>query len=186
MKLETKRLILRELEQGDQKQLIEGINNLNISKWLLVVPYPYNKKDADWWIKNCIKNYKKKDKETYPLAIELKEEKKIIGGIGLDDINKFQGRASVGYWIAEPYWKKGYASEALSELLKFAFNKLKLRRIEANVFVGNPASGKLLEKFGAKLEGTLRKASKCKADGKIKEDYVYGLLKEEWKPLVGG
>ena len=186
MKLETERLILRELRKGDEEDLITGLNNLNITKWMLVVPYPYTKKDAEWWVKDCIKNYKKKDKESYPFTIELKEEGKIIGGIGLDDVNRFQGRASIGYWIAEPYWKKGYASEALNELLKFAFNKFKLRRIEANVFVGNPTSGQLLEKFGAKLEGTLRKASKCKADGKIKGDYVYGLLKEEWKPFVGG
>lgn len=181
MKLETKRLILREWKQGDQKQEIEGINNLNVSKWLLVVPYPYTKKDADWWVNHCIEKYKKKKKEGYPFAIELKEGKKVIGGIGIDKIDKSQGKASVGYWIAEPYWKKGYGSEALRELLKFAFDKLKLRRIEAGVFAGNPSSGKLLEKFGAKLEGTKRKSRVCKADGKIKDEYIYGLLKEEWK-----
>jgi RimJ/RimL family protein N-acetyltransferase len=183
MKLETKRLILREWKKGDEKDLIEGINNLNITKWLLVVPYPYKKKDADWYINHCKEKYRKKKKEGYAFAIELKEEKKSIGGISLDHVNKEQGTGTVGYWIAEPYWQNGYGSEALNELLKFAFNKLKLRRIGASVFPGNPSSGKLLEKFGAKLEGKKRKSAKCKADGKIKDEISYGLLKEEWRKL---
>ncbi len=183
MKLETKRLRLRVLKKGDQKQLIEGINNLNVTKWLLVVPYPYTKKDADWYIKHCTEKHKKKKKDSYSFAIELKKDKKIIGGISLDKIDKVQGTASVGYWIAQPYWKKGYASEALNELLKLAFNKVRLRKIEADVFAGNPSSGKLLEKFGAKLEGTKRKQAKSKATGKIHDAWAYGLLKEEWRKL---
>jgi RimJ/RimL family protein N-acetyltransferase len=183
MKLETKRLILREWKKGDEKQLIEGINNLNVTKWLFLVPYPYTKKDSNWWINHCSENRRKKGRDNFSLAVELKDQNKVIGGASLDDVNKFKGSATIGYWIAEPYWKKGYGSEALNELLKFAFNKLKLRRVEATIFVGNPSSGKLFEKFGAKLEGKKRKSIKCKADGKIKDEYVYGLLKEEWKKI---
>lgn len=183
MKLETKRLILRDWRNGDQKDTIEGINNLNITKWLLVVPYPYTKRDADWWIGHCKKKQKKGIREGYSLAIELKSEKKVIGGISLDHVDTFQGNASIGYWIAEPYWKQGFGSEALGELLKFAFNKLKLERVEAGVVVGNPSSGKLLEKFGAKQEGLKRNAIRCKADGIIKNEYVYGLLKEDWRKM---
>lgn len=183
MKLETEKLILREWKQGDQKDSIKGLNNLNVTKWLLLVPYPYTRKDANWWIKHCIEGYNKKKREKYQFAMELKEKKEVIGGIGIDKVDKLQGKASVGYWIAEPYWNKGYGSEALNEILKFAFDKLKLRRIEAGVFAGNPSSGKLLEKFGAKLEGTKRKSCVCKADGKIKDELFYGLLKEEWRSL---
>lgn len=183
MKFETKRLILKEWKKEDRNELVKKLNNLNISKWLLVVPYPYTKKDADWWINHCSKNQKKKKKENYAFAIELKEERKIIGGVSLDNINEFQGKASLGYWVAELYWRKGYGSEALNELLKFAFNKLRLRRLEADIFAGNLSSGKLLEKFGAKLEGKLRKDAKCKATGKIHDTYTYGLLKEDLELL---
>jgi RimJ/RimL family protein N-acetyltransferase len=183
MKLTTKRLILREINNKDAKSIQENINNLNVSRWLLVVPYPYTKKDAKWWINHCKEEYKKKKRERYNFGIELKSEKKIIVGIGLGKIDKSQGTAEVGYWLGEKYWKYGYGSEALNEILKFAFNKLKLRRIGANVFAGNPSSGKLLEKFGAKLEGIKRKASICKADKKIKDDLFYGLLKEEWRKI---
>ena|SRR3989344_1673024 len=181
MEIKTKRLILREINNKDAKDIQKNINNLNVSKWLLVVPYPYALKDAKWWIKNCQEEYKTKKRKKYNFGIELKREKRIIGAIGIDKVDEFQGTASVGYWLGEDYWGRGYGSEALNEILKFAFNKLKLRRIGAGVFAGNPSSGRLLEKFGAKLEGTKRKGAKCKADGKIKDELIYGLLKEEWK-----
>jgi RimJ/RimL family protein N-acetyltransferase len=181
MKLETKRLILRPLKDSDAKSIVENINDLNISKWLLVVPYPYKLKDAKQWIGHNKKGWRKKDKSDYSFGIELKEEKKIIGGMGLHKVDKFQGRADVGYWLGKKYQRKGYGSEALKALLDLAFKKLKLRRVEAGVFVGNPSSGKLLEKFGAKKEGIKRKALIAKADKKIKDEFMYGLLKEEYK-----
>ena len=174
--LKTKRLILREINKKDEKQIIENINNLNVSRWLLVVPYPYRKKEAKWWI-----NHVREKKEDYQFAIELKDEKAYIGGIGLTKVDKFQGTATIGYWIGEKYWGKGYGTEALGAVLNFAFNKLKLRRVEAGVFVGNHASGKLLEKFGAKLEGIMRKAKRCKATKEIIDEQMYGILKEEFK-----
>ena len=181
MKIKTERLILREWEQKDKKDIIEGINNLRVSKWLLSVPFPYKKKDVNWWIKHCQEKLKKKKRESYELAIELKKEKKVIGGFALAHFDKTQGTATLGYWLNEKYHNKGYGTEALGKLIEFAFEKLKLRRLNACVFVRNPSSGRLLEKFGAKKEGLKRKSQVCKADGKIKDDIVYGLLKSEWK-----
>lgn len=180
MKLVTKRLILRPGTKKDVKDVVEGINNLNVSRWLLVVPYPYKRKDALFWINICKKNKKKE----HHYMIELKSEKKIIGGIGIQDIHKQCQSAQVGYWINEKYHGQGYGSEALNAVLKFAFEKLRFRRIEAAVFVGNPSSGKLLEKFGGVQEGLKRKSEVCKADGKIKDAYIYGILKEDWKNAV--
>ncbi len=181
MKLTTKRLILRPLKNSDAKSIFENINDIEVTKWLLVVPYPYKLKDAKDWVKHNKEKWKKRKKENYIFGIELKKEKEVIGGISLNKVDKFQGKASVGYWLGKKYWNKGYGSEALKSILDFAFKKLKLRRIEAEVFVGNPSSGKLLEKFGVKREGLKRKACRCKADSKVKDEYIYGLLKEEYK-----
>ncbi len=181
MKLTTKRLILRPLKNSDAKSIAENINDLEVTKWLLVVPYPYKLKDAKEWVKHNKEKWKKRKKEDYTFGIELKEEKIIIGGIGIHKIDKFQGKAKVGYWLGRKNWNKGYGSEALKAILDFAFKKLKLRRIEAGVFVGNPSSGRLLEKFGGKREGLKRKSCKCKADKKIKNEYIMGLLKGEYK-----
>jgi len=143
----------------------------------LVVPYPYKLKDAKWWINKCLKEnkQKKKIKNNYNLIIEGKKEKSLIGGIGLMHVDIFQGKAEVGYWLGEKYWREGYGTEALGEVLKFAFNKLKLRRVYADILAGNPSSGKLLEKFGFKKEGFGRKAVRCKASGNISDTINYGL-----------
>lgn len=55
-----------------------------------------------------------------------------------------------------------------------------MRRIENGFFEGNEASRKLQEKLGYKVEGFKRKAIRCRADGIIKNEYITGLLKEEW------
>ena len=66
-------------------------------------------------------------------------------------------------------------------MIDFAFRTLKLNRLEAGVFAGNPSSGKLLEKFGFKEEGFKRKGARSKADGKIKDEVMYGLLRQEYR-----
>lgn len=181
MQLKTKRLILRPLKDSDAKSVQENINNIEVSKWLLVVKYPYTLKDAKSWIKHNKEKWKSKKKDDYSFGIELRQERKVIGGMGIHKVKKDQGTAELGYWLGANYHRKGYGSEALKAVLDFAFKKLKLRRIAAGVYVGNPSSGKLFEKFGAKQEGFLRKARICKADGKIKDEILYGLLREEYK-----
>ncbi|MFA6518803.1 MAG: GNAT family protein [Candidatus Shapirobacteria bacterium] len=182
MKLATKRLILRDWDEKDIDDLVEGLNNLEVSKWLAKAPYPYTKKDARNWIKYCRENDKKgKKRNAYYFAIELKSEKKVIGGVGLEKIDRFQGTAGGGIWLNAKYHGHGYGTEAFAERIRFAFDKLKLRRIENGYFKGNQSSFKMQEKLGYKLEGIKRKACKCLADGKIKDEYITGLLKEEWK-----
>jgi len=184
MKLETHRLILREPKKSDWADLVDGLNNLNISKNTLEIPYPYSKKDALWYINSC--NKLKRNKNAYKFFIELKKEKKVIGAIDLNDYKKDQGTAETGSWINERYQKKGYVTEAKIALNDFAFNVLKLRKIKSKVFEKNIASQKTQERMGYKKEGMLRKESICKATKKLHDGIVYGLLKEEWKKARKG
>ena len=183
MRLETGRLILREWNKKDINDLVEGINNLNVTKWLAFAPYPYTKKDAEKYINVSMKNAKVKDRTSYEFAIELKSEKKVIGGLSLDKISKFHGVAGGGIWLNEKYHGKGFGTEAFGERIRFAFNELKLRRLENGYFKGNISSFKMQKKFGYKVEGMKRKAFKCMADGRLKDEYITGLLKDEWKKL---
>ena len=182
MKLETERLILREWEEKDIDDLVEGLNNINVSKWLAFAPYPYTEKDAKKWIDFCIKNIKEKEnRNSYDFAIELKSENKVIGGVSLDKINKLQRTAGGGIWINAKYHKKGYGTEAFGKRIEFAFETLNLRRIDNGFFVGNDSSFKMQEKFGYKIEGLKRQAYICMADGIVKDEQITGLLKEEWE-----
>jgi len=179
MILKTRRLLLREWNSKDKKEIIEGLNNINVTKWMLVFPNPYTEKDADKFLIRMKEASKEKQRNSYGFAIELTKEKKVIGGINLR-VDLPQSKAMTSYWLNENYWKQGYGSEAFEKILDFAFKKLKLRRIEASVYPGNPSSGKLLKKFGFKKEGYARKSHFCFADKKIKDAIQYGLLKEEY------
>lgn len=181
MKIETKRLVLRNIKKKDADSLRRNINNLNVSKWLLVVPYPYTKKDALWWINRCLEKQKEKPRKSYDFHITIKPNSEVVGGAGLSKVDLKQGTAEAGYWLAEKYWRQGYGFEAVSSVINFAFKKLKLRKITIPVFADNKASNGLAKKLGANLEGTLRKQVISKASGKLHDENIYGLLKEEWR-----
>jgi len=149
MRLETKRLILREWEKGDVEDLVEGLNNLSVAKWLAFVPHPYIEKDAKMWIRSCVKNAKAgTDRQSYEFAIELKSEGKVIGGVSLNKISTFHGTAGGGIWLNARYKAKGYGHEAFEEKIRFAFEKLKLRRLENGFFNRNRASLNMQKGFG--------------------------------------
>ena len=181
MRLETERLVLRTPTMKDAKNIVELLDDRNISKFVASIPYPYGLKDARWFIKNSLEKSRKRKKSDYNFSIELKSEKRIVGGIGLHKIDKFSGTVEIGYWVGREYWKKGIVSEAIVVLLDFAFNKLKLNRVELRAYTENLASNNIAKKFGFKLEGTLKKCVRCKATNKIHDANIYGLLREEWK-----
>jgi len=77
-------------------------------------------------------------------AIEVGDE--LIGtiGAGLDDDGT---EAGIGYWLGRPHWGRGYATEAMRALLAY-LGSLGVRRVEADTYVGNAASSRVLEKAG--------------------------------------
>ena len=97
------------------------------------------------------------------------------GLIGCDADNR---RAEAGYWLGEPYWGRGYATEALGALLAFAFTTLELNRVGARHFGSNPASGRVMEKCGMRREGVLREY--ILKNGAFEDAVCCGILKSEW------
>ena len=181
MKLETQRLILRKPKLSDWKDIVEGVGNLKVSRTMGAVPYPYKKKDGLWWINKGIKKWKEKTKEDYSFVIELKSEKKVIGAMGLHKIDKFTGIAETGSWINKKYQRKGYITEAKMVVNEFVFNNLKLRKLYSPIFSINIASNATQKRMGYRLEGFLKKHARCRATGKIYDENLYGLFKEDWK-----
>ena len=183
MILETKRLILRPIRKSDWKDLIEGAGNINVAKMTQNIPYPYKKKDALGWINKTNEDWKKKKKEEYHFSIELKSEKKIIGSMDLSKVDSFNGTATTGSWINKKYWRQGYITEAKIAVNDFAFNKLKLRKLNSDVYAFNKASNATQKKMGYKIEGLEKKQSRSLATKKIHDSYLYGLFKEDWEKI---
>lgn len=139
--LYTQRFKLRKLTVDDVPLLVKYANNRKISDFVLNIPHPYNEPDAVFRISYVWQGFKAKAR--YVFAVELKENREFIGEIGLHLDNK-GGIAQLGYWVAEPYWNKGIATEAVSAVLKFGFDKLNLNSVFATCHLNNPASAKVL------------------------------------------
>jgi [ribosomal protein S5]-alanine N-acetyltransferase len=178
---ETKRLILRKPRKSDWKDIVEGCKELEVTKYLAAVPHPYKKKDAEWFINDCLKKWRKKEQTEYHFFIELKKEKKVIGVTGISNVQKFNGTAETGSWINKKYWRKGYITETKIPILDLAFNKLKLNKVETGAFANNKASNIMSQKLGFKHEGIKRKHLKSRATNKMHDENMYGILKSEWK-----
>lgn len=179
MEIKTKRLLIKELKNKDDKDLVENANDISVSRYLSIVPFPYKKKDAKWFINYCKKESKKNPRINYELGIEFKKE--LVGIIGLTKTDRFSGTAFIGFWIGKKFWRKGIVSEAAIAMINFAFKKLKLRRIDSEVYSENVPSRNLLKKLGFEEEGFRREKDRVKSTGKVHDVYVFGLLKEDWK-----
>jgi ribosomal-protein-alanine N-acetyltransferase len=118
-----------------------------------------------------------KIKTEYNFAIELKRSHEVIGGASLMAINYFSGCATIGYWIGRKYWRQGLMTEALGAILQFAFAKLKLNRVQADVFTENKASLNLLRKAGFKREGLKRSSHRVISTGKWHDAIMLALVR---------
>jgi len=174
--LHTPRLILGQLEIGDIPVILKYVDNPKITNNLRNVPHPYYEKDAIFWLNMVRQGF---DSQTdYTFRLGLKETNEFIGAMSLLP-KKPHHKAEAGYWIGEPFWNKGYASEALSAVLKFGFEALELNKIYAMYYDYNPISGKVMVKNGMVKEAEL--VNNEFKDGKFVTEIQYRLTKHEYK-----
>ena len=114
--------------------------------------------------------------KVFELAIERKEDGKVIGLLGL--IHQDGGQGEVGWALGVEYRGQGYATEAARALMDYGFKSLGLHRIHADTSTENPASWRIMERLGMRREGLLRGA--VYEEGEWVDRYVYGVLADEW------
>ena len=164
-------IFLRPWQPEDAGELAAICNNKKI--WLNVrdhFPFPYTVNDAVQWIGY---NLLKKTVESFAIT----NNRVIVGSIGFipkEDV--YRNNIEIGYFIAEQYWNKGFASEAVAHLVSHIVQHRSVVRIYAEVFEGNAGSMKVLEKNGFQLESIQQKA--IVKNQTILDNYV-------WVKLVG-
>ena len=116
----------------------------------------------------------------YSFAIRTLDGDRLIGQVELGGIEWPHATGWISIGIGDPdYWDKGYGTDAMNELLRFAFTEAGLLRVALNVFEYNQRSFHLYEKLGFQVEGRIR--GFLQRDGK-RWDLIYlGLLKPEWQ-----
>ena len=105
----------------------------------------------------------------------------MIGTIGYNSWNFYNGRAEICYELMPEYWRRGIMTKCLTNALSLGFKKMHLHRIEAKCMVHNIASQGILNKMGFKREGILRHYRVIR--GKPTDVCLYALLREEFAIL---
>jgi ribosomal-protein-alanine N-acetyltransferase len=174
-RIRTPRLLLRAFALADVPRLVTLAGNYEVAKNTLNIPHPYSEEDAHRWVQLTQENYAQQT--GYAFAMELLSSGEFIGGIGLNMERRFD-RAEAGYWLGQPYWGQGLASEALAAVLHFGFEELELNKIYATHIAENPASGRVMLKNGMVKEGEL--AQHTKRDGRYYDLWQYRLTRGDY------
>lgn len=170
--LYTERLLLRPFTADDATTVQALCNNENIAKTTLYIPFPYTLEHATTWIAATIQQFQ--TERAYTFAITKGDA--VIGAMTLSH-NKAFRQGELAYWIGEPYWNKGYGTEAARTVVAFGFEQKKLHKICARFFASNPASGKIMEKIGMQQEGILR--DHVYKNGRYENLVCYSMLAHE-------
>ena len=175
MQLSLPSCAVRSWRASDVDLLARYANNRRI--WLNLrdaFPHPYTTRDA----RNFIREARQRTPETL-FAIAVNDE--AVGAIGFvlrPDVERVS--AEIGYWLAEPFWGRGLATEALVAVTAHAIRTHGLTRIYALPFAWNAASCRVLEKAGYVLEGRLRRSAI--KDGRLTDQMQYAWITGEDPP----
>ena len=143
--IRTPRLTLRPLEHSDADAMVAGIGNFDVSRWLSVVPYPYGKSDADAFIKRVLSE----DRNVWAIC----DDEGLQGVIGIED--------ELGYWLARPVWRRGYAFEAAQAIVTHWFSDPQRDDLVSGYFVGNDKSVAILSALGFRTSAQIRRNAKA-------------------------
>ena len=150
----TERLLLRPGWAADAPALAAAIADERIVRNLATAPWPYRLRDAEAFLAQprdpLLPSF---------LVFERTDgEPRLIGSCGLG--RRPSGAVELGYWIARPFWGRGFATEASTALVEIA-RALRLLRLQASHFLDNPASGRVLEKLGFEPLGIIAPRLSC-------------------------
>ena len=180
--LTTKRLVLREFRPEDWRDVYDWCSDPEVLRF---VGEPQGESQVrDDVQRRSRSGHPTGDRGEYIFAIQLMEGGKVIGDCQLHCGGHPMYHPRLGdvcYCLNRAYWGQGYATEVVSALLAFAFDKLKLHRVTCKMITDNAASARVAEKAGMRREGHLLREALVR--GTWYDEYLYAMLEDEWTGL---
>lgn len=171
---------LRAIEPEDAARMKEWMNDRQVTRYLGSGLYPTSLAEERRWAEEAARGNSFADVR---LAIETKAEGLHIGNCGLHQGSPEHRKARLGIVIGEKaYWGKGYGSDAVRCLLRLAFERMNLHRVELTVLDFNERARACYRKCGFVEEGRMRRDRFV--DGRYVDLIVMGILREEWETEV--
>ena len=168
----TMRLVLRPPHTDDADELAAIANNRQIAEMTSRIPFPYDAGDAEALLSSCVNGAH----EGYMYAITLADTGKLVGFCGLEKRER-SGGFEIGFWLGEPYWGAGYATEAANALVDQAFRATDAERVHAVCRTINESSRNVILKCGFTFVG-LEEMTSVTAGRVPSERYI--LERETW------
>ena len=170
-------LPLELLETTDAEELLNLIdsNRSYLKEWLAWLDRIKEVNDT----KSFIKNTKEQYASDNGFQAGIFYDNKLIGVIGIVDIDWQDKKTEIGYWIDSKYQGKGIITKSCKVIIDYAFNKLKLNKVEIHCAENNKKSQGIPKRLGFTKEGVLREAQYLY--GEFVNLVIYGLLAREWE-----
>lgn len=172
--ISTERLLLRGIKLTDAGSIFRYRSNpivYEYQNWK-----PCTLEDVKEFIRRNISSLPNTPNTWYQLGIFIKDDDELIGDIGIHFIDNSQ--IEIGFTLSLEYHGKGYATEAVKEVINYLFNNLKKHRVIASVDPRNIKSIALLNRIGMRKEAYFRKSIWFNVDWA--DDVVFAVLEEEW------
>jgi len=188
--LETPRLQLRLLRESDAVDAHRVLSDEKAMRYYGTAAH----KDLEYTQSNFITTFISRFKlhDGVSFVITLKKEDgtvnddyighvnaRYIGHINVMHFDRSFHFAEIAYIVNPDYWGRGIATEAVSRVVKFLLEDMKVHKVRASCFADNVASRKVLDKVGFKQEGYLRDNSVI--DGKFVDEYLMAIIASDVK-----
>lgn len=169
--LDTERLQLRPLVPPDAAALYAIFSDPEVMKYWNTAPWSSIETSTRFIAERC----QEMDRQaSLTLGIFLKTEGLLLGKCMLFSVDPASRRAEIGFGLGRSHWGQGYIVEACNALIAHGFERLGLRRIEAEIDPDNSGSAQALERLGFTREGLLRQ--RWEIDGVVSDSALYGRL----------
>ncbi len=145
---ETERLILRRLNETDVEAIYRMRSDADVMRF---IREPQNRAESANWFELVSSRWA--NEQIGFCAIIEKSSNEFAGWCGIWKL-KETGETEVGYAVAKEFWRRGYATEAAAEFLRYGFGKLNLDEIVAVARPENAASRRVMEKLGMRYDYT--------------------------------
>lgn len=173
---EGKKVKIRAYSEKDTQKVLDLISEKGIRETLSVdAIFPYSFESEKSFVNSAMNH----NGELFNFIIEELETHDVIGGCGINAMNRKNSVATIGIWLGREYHGKGFASDTLRVLCSFIFDELNINKINLNYFEFNDAGKKCYESVGFVQEGIHRK--EIFRYGKYHDKISMGLFKNELK-----
>lgn len=180
MRLETKRLILRDYEESDKEAYIKLKSDPRTMYYLQDIQL-YTKEEAEEDFANVLQDMKRDDRKFYFLHMELKDSHEQVGSVGytVTENTPVGKLVHAGYFIYPKFWNQGYVTEAFKRVLEFSFLENDVYRVTTGCLAENVGSEKVMKKCGM-----IKEAEHIDwewHDGRMKTRVEYRMLRSEYQ-----